>query len=254
MAGSDHPASEAATILWRNVADVGSRRVLHVQSISCWAPSCIGPYSQVAVAHGVAFFAGQIGLDPPSMQLVPGGPLAEAARCLASCQAVAVAVRCDLAQALLGCTIYAAASAGGLKSEQACAPGADHRCAGLDPAARLLEALLAGDSGGLSGATSWHNHGLSDAADSLGEPEGEVEEPAGASEENWRVDAYLQPPEMKRSWQPLVTYAVVSALPRGAAVEVQPVALSLCGQDLNIVQGALTTGFLCMFGCDQHLR
>lgn len=24
-----------------------SKRVLHVQSISCWAPSCIGPYSQV---------------------------------------------------------------------------------------------------------------------------------------------------------------------------------------------------------------
>ena len=25
------------------------KRVLHVQSISCWAPSCIGPYSQVCV-------------------------------------------------------------------------------------------------------------------------------------------------------------------------------------------------------------
>jgi len=24
-----------------------SKQVLHVQSISCWAPSCIGPYSQV---------------------------------------------------------------------------------------------------------------------------------------------------------------------------------------------------------------
>jgi diphthine-ammonia ligase len=26
------------------------KRVLHVQSISCWAPSCIGPYSQVREA------------------------------------------------------------------------------------------------------------------------------------------------------------------------------------------------------------
>lgn len=26
-----------------------SKRVLHVQSISCWAPSCIGPYSQVII-------------------------------------------------------------------------------------------------------------------------------------------------------------------------------------------------------------
>lgn len=29
------------------VAEDLSKRVLHVQSISCWAPSCIGPYSQV---------------------------------------------------------------------------------------------------------------------------------------------------------------------------------------------------------------
>lgn len=29
------------------VANDESKRVLHVQSISCWAPSCIGPYSQV---------------------------------------------------------------------------------------------------------------------------------------------------------------------------------------------------------------
>lgn len=29
------------------VAKNKDKRVLHVQSISCWAPSCIGPYSQV---------------------------------------------------------------------------------------------------------------------------------------------------------------------------------------------------------------
>lgn len=29
------------------VANDQSKRVLHVQSVSCWAPSCIGPYSQV---------------------------------------------------------------------------------------------------------------------------------------------------------------------------------------------------------------
>lgn len=28
-------------------ASYSSKQVLHVQSISCWAPSCIGPYSQV---------------------------------------------------------------------------------------------------------------------------------------------------------------------------------------------------------------
>ncbi|EOY10896.1 Meiotically up-regulated gene 71 protein isoform 5 [Theobroma cacao] len=33
------------------VANDQSKRVLHVQSISCWAPSCIGPYSQGALVE-----------------------------------------------------------------------------------------------------------------------------------------------------------------------------------------------------------
>lgn len=115
-------------------AGARGRRVLHVQSISCWAPSCIGPYSQatpgtlqppnwklnlcsqpclhsrviqlslscvvvcVSQARGAAlsvdcgvcmpdplcalrqgvqwgglvWMAGQIGLDPPTMELVTG--------------------------------------------------------------------------------------------------------------------------------------------------------------------------------------
>ena len=53
--------------------------------------------------------AGQIGLDPPTMQLVAGGPRAQAVRCLQSCQAVAIAVRSDIPRALLGCKIYASA-------------------------------------------------------------------------------------------------------------------------------------------------
>lgn len=36
------------------------RRVLHVQSISEWAPSCIGPYSQATRHSGLALFAGQV--------------------------------------------------------------------------------------------------------------------------------------------------------------------------------------------------
>ncbi|KAK9813243.1 hypothetical protein WJX72_011346 [[Myrmecia] bisecta] len=49
------------------------RRVVHVQSISSWAPSCIGPYSQATSCHGLIHMAGQIALDPATMQLVPGG-------------------------------------------------------------------------------------------------------------------------------------------------------------------------------------
>jgi len=36
------------------------RRVLHVQSISEWAPSCIGPYSQATRHAGLVLFAGQV--------------------------------------------------------------------------------------------------------------------------------------------------------------------------------------------------
>lgn len=49
----------------------GNRDVLHVQSISHWAPSCIGPYSQAVKLPGLVFLAGQIGLHPPTMQLLP---------------------------------------------------------------------------------------------------------------------------------------------------------------------------------------
>lgn len=38
------------------VANDQSKRVLHVQSISCWAPSCIGPYSQVNY-QAILFFS-----------------------------------------------------------------------------------------------------------------------------------------------------------------------------------------------------
>lgn len=88
----------------------GQRRVLHVQvlfcgtaataaaahpkrlitfipqSISPWAPSCIGPYSQCVQYGGFLWMAGQIGLHPATMQLVDGGLAAQAAQALASSQ------------------------------------------------------------------------------------------------------------------------------------------------------------------------
>ena len=46
------------------------REVLHVQSISRWAPICVGPYSQVnTLRSGLQFLAGQIGLVPETMVL-----------------------------------------------------------------------------------------------------------------------------------------------------------------------------------------
>jgi diphthine-ammonia ligase len=48
------------------------REVLHVQSISHWAPVCVGPYSQAnTLRSGLHFLAGQIGLIPAAMTLRP---------------------------------------------------------------------------------------------------------------------------------------------------------------------------------------
>ncbi|KAL5770554.1 hypothetical protein ACOSP7_014708 [Xanthoceras sorbifolium] len=66
-----------------------SKRVLHVQSISCWAPSCIGPYSQATLHKEILHMAGQLGLDPPTMTLCNGGPTAELEQALENSEAVA---------------------------------------------------------------------------------------------------------------------------------------------------------------------
>ncbi|XP_030308434.1 diphthine--ammonia ligase [Calypte anna] len=52
--------------------------VMHVQSISHWAPASIGPYSQSIKIGDVLYCAGQIALVPCTMQLVSGGIQTEA--------------------------------------------------------------------------------------------------------------------------------------------------------------------------------
>ena len=52
------------------------------------APSAVGPYSQAIAAAGWIWAAGQVGLDPDSGILVPGGVEAEARRALANLRAV----------------------------------------------------------------------------------------------------------------------------------------------------------------------
>ena len=47
------------------------RKVLHVQSVSTWAPLCIGPYSQAQTIYdSLIFVSGQIALNPGSMLLI----------------------------------------------------------------------------------------------------------------------------------------------------------------------------------------
>ncbi|XP_043929924.1 diphthine--ammonia ligase [Protopterus annectens] len=54
------------------------KQVMHVQSISHWAPANIGPYSQAVKVEDVIYCAGQIALVPCTMKLVAGGIRAEA--------------------------------------------------------------------------------------------------------------------------------------------------------------------------------
>ena len=52
------------------------------------APAAIGPYSQAVVANGLLFTAGQIALDPASMQVVEGDVTAQTEQVLRNLGAV----------------------------------------------------------------------------------------------------------------------------------------------------------------------
>lgn len=52
------------------------------------APRPVGPYSQAIAAGNLVFTAGQLGLDPATGQLVPGGAAAEAGRIMENLVAV----------------------------------------------------------------------------------------------------------------------------------------------------------------------
>ena len=52
------------------------------------APKAIGPYSQATIANGFIFTAGQIALDPATMEIVTGGVKEQAERVMANLDAV----------------------------------------------------------------------------------------------------------------------------------------------------------------------
>ena len=60
------------------------------------APRALGPYSQAVDAGEMVFCAGQVGLDPATGRLVPGGIAAETARVLQNLSAVLAAADLSL--------------------------------------------------------------------------------------------------------------------------------------------------------------
>ncbi|KAL9225516.1 hypothetical protein vseg_001430 [Gypsophila vaccaria] len=83
-----------------------TKKVLHVQSISCWAPSCIGPYSQATLHRGILHMAGQLGLDPPTMALCNDGVIAELEQALLNSEAVAESFNCSLSTSAIAFIVY----------------------------------------------------------------------------------------------------------------------------------------------------
>ena len=183
------------------VSSQQARTSLHVQSISAWAPACIGPYSQGVRADGLVHLAGCLGLDPSAMTLAApaGSPCAtaEAAAAAVAATAVAAVLSAPLRRAAAAATLFATspeAMAALRTAWQACLCGAQPYRRGFEPD---------------------------------GQPETvpeDVSEPV--SEDAWASD-----------WQPLLTCLLVPALPRGALCELQPLCFAIaddpvpCGSD-----------------------
>jgi 2-iminobutanoate/2-iminopropanoate deaminase len=62
------------------------------------APRVYGPYSQAIIAERLIFTAGQLPLDPATMELVPGGITEQATQVLANLRAVLRGAGSDLNQ------------------------------------------------------------------------------------------------------------------------------------------------------------
>jgi 2-iminobutanoate/2-iminopropanoate deaminase len=71
------------------------------------APRAIGPYSQAVVHGGLLYSAGQIALDPGSMELVAGDTAAQTEQVFANLKAVLAAAGTDLSS-VLKTTVYLA--------------------------------------------------------------------------------------------------------------------------------------------------
>ncbi len=69
------------------MSDQGDRTIIATDG----APAAIGPYSQAIIANGFVFTAGQIPLDPETMQLVDGDVTTQTERVMQNLSAVLAA-------------------------------------------------------------------------------------------------------------------------------------------------------------------
>ena len=62
------------------------------------APAAIGPYSQAVVAEGFVYTAGQIPLDPATMEVVPGDVAAQTRRVMENLKGILAAAGSDFSR------------------------------------------------------------------------------------------------------------------------------------------------------------
>jgi len=71
------------------------------------APRAIGPYSQAVISGGFVFTAGQIGLDPETMEVVPGDVGFQTEQVMKNLSAILLAAGSDL-QRVVKTTVFLA--------------------------------------------------------------------------------------------------------------------------------------------------
>jgi 2-iminobutanoate/2-iminopropanoate deaminase len=64
------------------------------------APKAIGPYSQATIANGLIYTAGQIALNPETMEIVPGGIREQTERVMQNLRSVLQAAGSDFSKVL----------------------------------------------------------------------------------------------------------------------------------------------------------
>ncbi|XP_077207945.1 2-iminobutanoate/2-iminopropanoate deaminase [Paroedura picta] len=67
------------------------KKIIHTAK----APAAVGPYSQAVLVDRTMYIAGQIGMDPSSGQLVPGGVKEQAKQALQNMGEILKAAHCD---------------------------------------------------------------------------------------------------------------------------------------------------------------
>ncbi len=79
------------------------KRIIHTEK----APKAIGPYSQAVCINGLVYTAGQVGLDPASMEIVEGGVEAQTRQVLNNLTQVLEASGSDM-QHVIKTTVFLA--------------------------------------------------------------------------------------------------------------------------------------------------